>query len=141
MNRIIRLVSVVVCATAMASACGNKAANEQSAATPVRVTSVDLGRSLGAGKVIADGASEFRPSDTIYVSVETDGTAPQATVAARWTYQDGQVVKEQSEAIAPSGKARTEFHIVKPDGWPVGKYAVAVSLNGTSAGSKDFTVK
>ena len=138
-----RLVSVVVCAAAMASACGNnnKAANEQSAAAPVRVTSVDLGRSLGAGKVIADGASQFRPSDTIYVSVETDGTAPQATIAARWTYQDGQVVKEQSEAIAPSGKARTEFHIVKPDGWPVGKYTVAVSLNGTGAGSKDFTVK
>ncbi len=140
MKRMMRMLSVVVCIAAMTAAC-NKAPNDQGAAAVVRVTAIDLGRSLGAGKVIADKTSDFRPSDTIYASVETDGTSSQATLLTRWTYQDGQVVKELSETIAPIGKAHTEFHIVKPDGWPAGKYAVAVSLNGTAAGSKDFSVK
>ncbi len=111
------------------------------AAAVVRVTELDLGRSLAADKGIADKTTEFRPSDTIYLSVETDGSASQATLATQWTYQDGQVVKESNETIAPTGKARTEFHIVKPDGWPAGKYTVAVTLNGAAAGSKDFEVK
>lgn len=140
MTSMMRMLSVVVCVAAITAAC-NKAANEPGAAAGVRVTGIDLGRSLAADKGIADKTSEFRPSDTIYLSVETDGTAPQATLLTRWTYQDGQVVKELSETIAPTGKARTEFHIAKPDGWPAGKYAVAVSLNGAAAGTKDFEVK
>jgi hypothetical protein len=140
MKRMMRILSVVVCVAAATAAC-NTAKNEPGAAAGVRVTEIDLGRSLAADKGIADKTSEFRPSDTIYLSVETDGTSPQATLLTRWTYQDGQVVKELSETIAPSGKGRTEFHIVKPDGWPAGKYAVAVSLNGVAAGTKDFEVK
>ena len=99
------------------------------------------GRSLASGKAIADKTEEFRPADTIYLSVETDGTSPKTTLTAHWTYQDGQVVKEQSETIAPAGKASTEFHIEKPGGWPAGKYAVKVSLDGAAAGGKDFVVK
>ena len=89
--------------------------------------------------------SVARYSSTLYGGfssrARTLRTAPQTTLAARWTYQDGQVVKEQSEAIAPAGNAHTEFHIAKPDGWPAGKYTVAVSINGAAAGSKDFVVK
>ena len=142
MKRMMRILPVIVCVMALAAGC--KKAND-TAATPagaaVRVTQIDLGRSLAADKGIADKTSDFKPADTIYISVETDGTAPQATLLARWTYQDGQVVKEGSESIAPTGKARTEFHIAKPDGFPAGKYSVAVSLNGTPAGTKDFEVK
>jgi hypothetical protein len=138
-----RILAVLVCVAAMTAGC-KKAAND-SGATPgaaaVRVTQIDLGRSLAADKGIADKTSDFRPSDTIYVSVETEGSSPQATLATRWTYQDGTVVKESSENIAPTGKARTEFHIMKPDGWPAGKYTVAVLLNGNPAGTKDFEVK
>lgn len=137
MTRMMWIVSAVVCATALTAAC-NKTTP---AGAGVRVTGMNLGRSLAADKGIADKTSEFRPSDTIYLSVETDGTSPQATLRSRWTYQDGQVVKELSETIAPTGNARTEFHIVKPDGWPAGKYTVAVSLDGAAAGSRDFAVK
>ena len=135
-----RILPVLVCVAAMTAGC-NKAANEPAAAGVVRVTQLDLGRSLAADKGIADKTTDFRPTDTIYLSVETDGSASQASLAAKWTYQDGQVVKESNENIAPTGKARTEFHISKPDGWPAGKYAVAVTLNGAAAGNKDFEVK
>ena len=54
--------------------------------------------------------------------------------------RDGQVVNESTQTIAPTGDARTEFHISKPDGWPSGKYKLEVFLNGSSAATKDFEV-
>jgi hypothetical protein len=51
------------------------------------------------------------------VSVKTDGSGPSATLTVRWTYQDGQVVDESGQNIAPTdGATVTEFHLSKPDG-------------------------
>jgi len=107
----------------------------------VRVTDVNLGRSLNADKTVGDRTDSFRPVDTVYASVVTEGSSSGATLKARWTYQDGQLVDESARTIAPTGRAATEFHISKPDGWPTGKYKVEVSLNGASASTKDFEVK
>ena len=107
----------------------------------VRVSQIDLGRSVNADKTINDNAASFKPNDTIYASIATRGTAATATLKARWTYQDGQVVNESTQTIAPTGDARTEFHVSKPDGWPTGKYKLEVSLNGSSATTKDFEVE
>ena len=106
----------------------------------VRVSQIDMGRSLNADKTISDNSNSFKANDTIYASVATVGSAPTATLKARWTYQDGQVVNEFTQTIAPTGDARTEFHISKPDGWPTGKYKLEVFLNGASAATKDFEV-
>jgi hypothetical protein len=106
----------------------------------VRVSQIDMGRSLNADKTINDNTGSFKPNDTIYASILTGGTAATATLKARWTYQDGQVVNESTQTIAPTGDARTEFHISKPDGWPTGKYKLEVFLNGSSAATKDFEV-
>ena len=97
----------------------------------VRVSQIDMGRSLTADKRINDSTDSFKPNDAIYASIATQGAAPTATLKARWTYQDGQVVDESTQTIAPSGDARTEFHISKPDGWPAGKYKLEVFLNGS----------
>jgi hypothetical protein len=107
----------------------------------VRVSQIDLGRSLTADKTINDQTDSFKPDDTIYASILTEGTAATATLKARWTYQDGQAVKESTQTIAPTGDARTEFHISKPDGWPTGKYKLEVFLNDSSAATKDFEVR
>jgi hypothetical protein len=107
----------------------------------VRVSQIDMGRSLTADKTINDSTESFKPNDTIYASVATRGTAATATLKARWTYQDGQVVNESTQTIAPTGDARTEFHVSKPDGWPTGKYKLEVFLNGSSAATKDFAVE
>jgi hypothetical protein len=106
----------------------------------VKVSNLDVGRRVGADRRVTDKTDTFSPRDTIYASVVTDGAAPNATVTARWTYQDGQVVKEDSRTIAPNGTEATEFHISKPSGWPTGKYKLTVSV-GTSTQSKDFEVK
>ncbi|MEO5626258.1 MAG: hypothetical protein ABIQ70_09660 [Dokdonella sp.] len=110
-------------------------------AAPVAVASVDLGTAVGADQKITSPATTFGAKDTIYAAVSTTGTAANAAISAKWTYQDGQTVNESSQTIAPTGPAVTSFHISKPDGWPVGNYKVEISLNGTSAATKDFSVK
>jgi len=108
----------------------------------VRIAQIDLGRSVNADKTINDTAASFKPNDTIYASIATRGTtAATATLKARWTYRDGQVVNESTQTIAPTGDARTEFHVSKPDGWPTGKYKVEVFVNGSSGATKDFEVE
>ncbi|MGH7788648.1 MAG: hypothetical protein ACRERC_17385 [Candidatus Binatia bacterium] len=112
------------------------------AAAPVafKVTSIDLGSAIGPDKKVSAPATAFKPGDTIFASVVTDGTAPSVILAVRWTYEDGQLVNESSQTIAPTGPAATEFHIAKPDGWPAGKYKVDLAANGVPAGSREFTV-
>ena len=109
----------------------------------LQVTSVDLGKSIGADKRVNDNAEadDFAPNETIYASVATEGTGANATLTARWTYQDGQVVDESTQTISPTGPSVTEFHISKPDGFPKGDYKVEILLNGQSVQSKDFEVK
>lgn len=109
-------------------------------AAAVHVTGIQLGRAIGSDGRVASATDEFKPSDTIYASVATDGVAQSATLSARWTYQDGQVVDTTSRAIAPTGPAATEFHISKPSGFPKGNYKVEIMLNGQTTQTKDFKV-
>jgi len=133
-------------AAVLSAACTRTSENPDTTGTTgtgvgVRVAQVDIGRSLTADKAISDSTDSFKPNDTIYASIATEGTAATAALKARWTYQDGQIVDESTQTIAPTGAARTEFHISKPDGWPAGKYKLEVFLNGSSAGTKDFDVQ
>jgi hypothetical protein len=106
-----------------------------------RVEDVELGRELGTDKRVADETDSFAPTDTIFAVVETEGAAPAAVLTARWTYEDGQLVSETTETIAPTGPAVTEFHIAKPDGWPTGKYKVQIIADGRPAAERDFEVR
>ncbi|HEY8154302.1 MAG TPA: hypothetical protein VII72_09265 [Myxococcota bacterium] len=111
------------------------------APAPFRVSGIDLGNAIGADKRVAAPGSSFAATDTIYASVATEGASPSVTLVARWTYQDGQLVSEETQTIAPTGAAVTEFHIAKPDGWPAGGYQVEVIANGASAGTRAFQVQ
>jgi ABC-type oligopeptide transport system substrate-binding subunit len=133
-------------AAVLSAACTRSSDNSGTTGTTgtgvgVRVSQIDMGRSLNADKTINDNTDSFKPHDTIYASIVTEGTAATATLKARWTYQEGQVVNESTQTIAPTGDARTEFHISKPDGWPAGKYTLEVFLNGSSAATRDVEVE
>ena len=110
------------------------------ASAPMAVTSVNLGKSLGPDKRVTSETTTFGPRDTIYASVATSGNAG-GTLAARWTFQDGQVVDETTQTVGATGPAVTEFHVTKPSGWPTGNYKVEVMLNGSAAQSKEFRVQ
>jgi hypothetical protein len=141
-------ISLSLCAALLmvAAGCGNRPADTggttgTSGTTAVKVTDISLGRAIGADKSISDSTDKFRAADTIYASVTTDGSAPSATLRARWTFEDGQTVDETTRTIVPTTRERTEFHISKPNGWPAGKYKVEVFLNDQSAGTKSFEVR
>lgn len=104
---------------------------------PVAVASVDLGND----DKVTTPTTTFTPKDTIYAAVKTTGSAPMATLAAKWSYQDGQTVSESSQPLAPEGSSVTTFHISKADGWPAGNYKVEISLDGKPAATKEFSVK
>ena len=154
LNRISTVMVFALAASLALAACGKKeeAATPAADATPppaaaaptapaaVSVASIDLGNAVGADQKVTTATSSFTPMDPIYAAVSTSGSGT-ATIGAKWTYQDGQTVKEDSKSIAPTGPATTSFQISKPDGWPAGNYKVEISLNGQPAGSKDFSVR
>ena len=107
----------------------------------MHVAEVTLGRSVGGDKAITDRTETFKPNDTIYASVATDGSSPSATLRAKWSFETGQLVDESTRTIAPNNRERTEFHISKPDGWPAGKYKLEVFLNDQLTETKNFDVR
>jgi hypothetical protein len=135
------ILALTLAAVLSAACTENPGATGTGTGVGVRVSQIDMGRSLTADKTINDNTDSFKPNDTIYASIVTEGTAATATLKALWTYQDGQVVNESTQTIAPTGTARTEFHISKPDGWPTGKYKLEVFLNGSSAATRDVRVE
>jgi hypothetical protein len=138
---LIALSVVVIPGCKKTSESASTGAATSTAAPELKISEVQLGRRLSADKRVADATDKFSPRDTIYVVAVTQGSSPNTTVTARWTYQDGgQVVKEDSRTIAPNGTEATEFHISKPSGWPKGKYRVTMTMNGSTE-SKDFEVK
>jgi hypothetical protein len=155
MSRSITLSTAMLAAAMTIAGCSKKEATPVDTATPavaaptpsptaataLSVVDVDLGRHLDASKKVSDKTDNFAPKDTIYASVHTSGAAANQTIAARWTFQDGQTVDEHSQTISPTGDAYTEFHIVKPTGWPKGKYTLHLLVNGAETQTKDATVK
>jgi len=107
----------------------------------IRVGDIDMGRSVKTDKSIDDKTDDFKPSDTIYASVSTNGIATNTPLTVRWTFQDGQVVDEKTETLTTNGDARTEFHISKAGGLPAGKYTIHVLVDGKEVKTKDIEVK
>jgi hypothetical protein len=112
-----------------------------SANAPARVSAVELGNAIGIDRRVSAPAAAFAPGDTIFASVATEGSTPSLTLTARWMYEDGQLVNESTQTIAPTGPATTEFHIAKPDGLPAGRYKVVITANGAPAATREFEVR
>lgn len=153
------LAPILLSATLVLAACGKKEEMPAPAPAPapapipapvvtpppapagVTMASLTLGNAVDASGNVTAAMNTFAATDTIYASVATTGSAASAALAAKWTFGEGQIVNESSQAIAPTGPAVTTFHIAKPDGWPVGKYKVEITLDGNAIGSQDFEVK
>ncbi|MGH9884836.1 MAG: hypothetical protein ACREBE_04875 [bacterium] len=143
-----RLAVLLVVSLAWAGCKGKEAESAAPVSVPpvssvpsFKVNAVELGNAIGPDKRVAAQSSTFLPTDTIYAVVTTDGAAPSVTLAAVWTYEDGQVVSESSQVIAPTGPAASEFHIAKPDGFPPGRYKVEIKADNATVGGKTFDVR
>jgi hypothetical protein len=125
------LIFIVTLVCGGALACGSD--------EPLRATTIQLGRSLNPDNSVGTHTTRFKPDDTIYTSVLTDG-AGSATISARWLYA-GRVVSEPKKDVSYRGPAATEFHIQNSGGFPPGEYKVEIFLNGQPFGSREFRVE
>ena len=103
----------------------------------LRVTTIQLGRSLNADNTVANHTTTFTPDQTVYVSVHTAGVGS-GVIKVRWTYA-GRVVGEPTKPVR--GAAATEFHLQNVGGFPPGEYAVEAFLDDQSVGSRTFRVE
>ena len=110
--------------------------------TALRVNDIEIGKGLNTDMTLKDQTGDFKVRDTVYAVVETDGASTGAKLDAKWTFQSGQTVSESSQTISPTGgETRHEFHLQKASAWPKGDYKVEIMLDGTSAGTKEFSIK
>ncbi|MFN2633398.1 MAG: hypothetical protein ABR610_08300 [Thermoanaerobaculia bacterium] len=117
-------------------------ASTEAAPAAVHVTDVSLGKSVGPDRKVQSPTDRFGPNDTIFASVSTDGAGKAATIFARWTFEDGQVIRNDQKTVSPSGPAVTDFSVEKPGGWPKGGYKLDVSVDsGGAASTKTFRVE
>jgi len=106
---------------------------------PLRLETIQLGRSLNPDSSVAEHATTFGKSDTVYAAVLT--TAPgRGTIGVRWTY-GGQVIDEPQREVAYREAAATSFHLVNSGGFPPGNYSVEAFIDGESVGSRNFRVE
>lgn len=121
---------IIVGTTLAAAACAQQ---------PLHLNTIQLGRGLNADKTVSGFTTTFRPTDTIYVAVVTDG-AGSSKVKARWLYA-GRLVSEPEQDVTYKGPASTEFHIQRTSGFPPGEYTVELFLDGKAVGSRSFRVE
>lgn len=157
-NRTAYAIAIALTATLAVAGCKKKAEDTAPVATPpvtepapapaptpapaaVTVTAVDLGNAIGADNKVTAPMTSFGSKDTLYASVATDGAASNNNLSAKWSFQDGQVIGDETKTLTTTGPAQTEFHASKPSGWPVGKYKVEISLDGAVVQTREFDVK
>jgi hypothetical protein len=145
-NRSAVLVATLAMAVLATAGCQKKSEEPPPVAetpkpVPFRIVSVDLGKRLDADKKVVEPSAIFGIRDTVYVSIASEGSANSVTLRALWMFEDGQKVADDAQALAPTGPAQTEFHIMKATPWPKGKYTVEVFSDTTSFVRKEFMVQ
>jgi hypothetical protein len=96
----------------------------------------------GNGKVLTGlMTDQFKPSDGVFMSISTQGTAAKYTLSSKWLTPAGETLSEYSQEITTAGPTDTIFSLSKPDGWPKGQYKVELSVNGKLAKTVSFTVR
>jgi hypothetical protein len=126
-----RLPVAVLSLATLAAGCGS--------GEPLKVTSIQLGRSVNADNTVAGHTTTFQGDDTVYLSVVTSGTGS-GSIEVHWKY-GSRVLDRPKKQVTARGGAVTEFHLESSqDLWP-GDYTVEVFLDGQPAGTRPFRVQ
>ena len=106
---------------------------------PLRVTTLQTGRSLNSDNSVGNHTTRFKPDDTMFVAVLTDGPGA-GTITARWRYA-GRLVSEEAREVSYRDHAATEFHIQNSSGFPPGEYSVEILVDGNSFATRTLRVE
>jgi hypothetical protein len=114
-----------------AAACGPR--------EPLKVKTIQVGRSLNSDDSVGTFTTTFKPNETIYVSLIND-VPGKGTVSVRWVYA-GHTVREEKKDVSYTREGATEFHMQSPSGgFPPGEYRVELQVDGQPIGARDFRV-
>lgn len=105
---------------------------------PLTLTNIQVGRSLNQDGSIASITTLFKPSETIYVSVQTG--AGKGVIGVRWKF-GSKVVGEPTKPVDSNGPKSSEFHLQNSGGFPPGDYSVDVLIDGVQVGTRNFKVE
>ena len=105
---------------------------------PLALANIQVGRSLNQDRSVASITTLFKPSETIYVAVQTSA-AGKGTISVKWKF-GAQVIDEPSKQVDYDGPASTEFHLQNSGGFPPGDYSVDVFIDGVQVGTRAFKV-
>lgn len=121
-------------------------AEPEAPAATASVEAITLGTSVGQDRSIPEPATRFSSdAGTLYAAVVLTSSQPdtptQGTLQARWSFQDGQLVDERSEAFDFTGQDTINFRVRHQDGWPAGDYTLATEIDGQPAQRVTFTIE
>jgi hypothetical protein len=105
---------------------------------PLQLTNIQIGRSLNQDGSIASITTLFKPSETVYVSVQTG--AGKGVIGVKWKFEK-KVVAEATKPVDANGPKSTEFHLQNSRRFPPGDYSVEVLMDGAQVGTRNFKVE
>ena len=117
---------VIVLATA--AACDN---------APLTLANIQVGRSLNPDRSIASITTLFKPSETVYVSVQTG--AGKGVIGVKWKFGN-QIIDEPTKQVNANGPTSTDFQLQNSGGFPAGDYSVDIFIDGVQVGTRAFKV-
>ena len=106
---------------------------------PLEVANIQIGRSLNQDGSVASITTRFKPSETIYVAVQTG--AGKGVIGVKWKFGDRVVAEPTKSVDYNTGPRSTEFHLQNSGGFPAGDYSVDVFIDGVQVGTRAFKVE
>ena len=106
---------------------------------PLKVQTIQTGRSLNSDNSVGTHTTRFKPKDPMYVSVLTAGRGS-GTIEVRWSY-GGRVINQARKDVSYIEPAATDFRFQAADGFPAGDYTIEVFVDGKSIGTRTVKVE
>ena len=105
----------------------------------LELVNIQVGRSLNQDGSVASITTLFKPSETVYVAVQTG--AGKGVIGVRWKFGNRVVAEPTKSVDYNAGPKSTEFHLQNSGGFPPGDYSVEVLIDGVQVGSRNFKVE
>ncbi|KFN43926.1 hypothetical protein [Arenimonas oryziterrae] len=105
------------------------------------IVSVRLGSAVDAENNVDVGKDVLGTKDAIYAAVLSQGKHQGLKMSAKWTTADGQLIADTEQVLVPTSATVTTFSVRNPEGWPVGKYRVQISVDGQPMQTRNFEVR